>query len=149
MRAYAGYILPLKENLKNIFLFLHESVQIFYAFQDTAGGESLKKKISTAAIISKLGEMALGRGSDAVHLAFLDPESAQAQLDSLDLSMLSEIKRNSNGTVEIKLLNRLDALELLAKLVSEGGSQSAAEEFFRALQNAAEAKNGRMSELED
>jgi hypothetical protein len=63
--------------------------------------------------------------------------------------MLSEIKRNSNGTVEIKLLNRLDALELLSKLISEGGSQSAAEEFFRALQGAAEAKNGRSSGIED
>jgi len=124
-------------------------VQIFYAFSVSLGGESLKKKISNAAIISKLGEMALGRGSDAVRLAFMDPESAEACLDSLDLSMLSEIKRNSNGTVEIKLLNRLDALELLSKLISEGGSQSAAEEFFRALQGAAEAKNGRSSGIED
>jgi len=109
----------------------------------------LKKKVNGAAIISKLGEMALGCGSDAVRLAFMDPETAEFSVGSLDLSMLSELKRNANGTVEVKLLNRLDALELLSKLVSEGGSQSAAEDFFRALSGAAEAKNGRMSELED
>lgn len=109
----------------------------------------MKKKINSAAIISKLGEMALGRGSDALRLAFMDLETAELSVGSLDLSMLSEIKRNANGSVEIKLLNRLDALELLSKLVSEGGSQSAAEDFFRALSGAAGAKSERMSALED
>lgn len=102
----------------------------------------MKKKINSAAIISKLGEMALETKNDAVRLAFMEPESAEISVGTLDLSMLSEIKRNANGSVEIKLLNRLDALELLSKLVSEGGSQSAAEDFFRALSGAADTKNG-------
>ena len=54
-----------------------------------------------------------------------------AQLHKLDLSLLSEVKRNEKGTVEIRLVDRLKALEQLAAMV--GADTHQAEEFLRSL----------------
>lgn len=97
----------------------------------------IKRKINEKDILAKIGEIAFGKSNDAVKLAFLNADENPAMVDRLDLTMLSEVKRGSNGTVEIKLLNRLDALELLSKLTDCGGKSSGAEEFFGALDMAA------------
>lgn len=99
----------------------------------------MKRKLDGAEIVRGLADLAFGRVNDAVRLALFDPD--QIDLEKLDLSLLSEIKRGSNGAVEIKLLNRLDALELLAKLVgADGGQTEAAESFFRSLNEAAKGQ---------
>ena len=46
--------------------------------------------------------------------------------------MLSEVKRNDKGTVEVKLVDSLKALEQLALLAQEGGEDL--ESFLKALQ---------------
>ena len=52
-------------------------------------------------------------------------------MDALDLSLLSEVKRNDKGTVEIRLIDRLQALEALSGMVgSEEGEMKA---FLQAL----------------
>jgi hypothetical protein len=56
-------------------------------------------------------------------------------LDKLDLSLLSEVKRNDKGTVEVRLIDRLRALEQLQLLASENGSD--VEAFLLALQGEA------------
>ena len=61
----------------------------------------------------------------------------------LDLSALTEFKRSGNGTVEIKLADRLAVLEKLMKLL-EDEEHGKAEAFFRALEGkAAEPEAGR------
>ena len=103
------------------------------------GGLGLKRKIDGAEIVRGITDLAFGRVNDAVKLALFDPD--QIDLEKLDLSLLSEIKRGSNGVVEVKLLNRLDALALLAKLVGgDGGQTAASESFFRALNEAAKGQ---------
>jgi hypothetical protein len=52
-------------------------------------------------------------------------------LDKLDLSLLSEVKRNEKGTVEIKLIDRLKALEQLA--LEAGKDSGGAEAFLQAM----------------
>ena len=76
----------------------------------------------------RLAELAFGRANDCVRLV-LDNEMA---LDKLDLSLLSEVKRNDKGTVEEKLVDRLKALEQLAILAQENGEDL--ESFLKALQ---------------
>jgi len=99
----------------------------------------LKQKIDSTAAFKKIADLSSSRANDAVKLALLGPE--QLDLDKLDLSLLSEVKRGSNGAIEIKLLNRLDILALLAKLVgADGGQTAAAESFFRALDTAAKGQ---------
>ena len=82
--------------------------------------KSLKKRIADGElrrsdVARRLAELAFGKANDCVRLALEDDPS----LDRLDLSLLSEVKRNDKGTVEIKLIDRLRALEQLAEVAQE------------------------------
>ena len=83
-------------------------------------------------VTRRLAELAFGKANDCVRLALEDDPS----LDKLDLSLLSEVKRNDKGTVEIKLIDRLRALEQLAEAAEEGKTEM--EEFLQALQGGQE-----------
>ena len=92
----------------------------------------LKQRIQTGKIrredvTRRLAELAFGKANDCVRLALED----EPRLDKLDLSLLSEVKRNDKGTVEIRLIDRLQALEALSGMVgSEEGEMKA---FLQAL----------------
>ncbi len=93
-------------------------------------------------VIRELKKLALGKANDAVKLIFAG-EGGENAVDGLDLSLLYEVKRGSNGTIEVKLINRLEAVSLLAGLLDIGkndGVESAAA-LFRAMDEAA-AKTG-------
>ena len=85
-------------------------------------------KVTRADVTRRLAELAFGKANDCVRLALED----DPQLGELDLSLLSEVKRNDKGTVEIKLIDRLQALEQLA-LVAGDESQEL-DDFLQALQ---------------
>ena len=104
-------------------------------------GICLRKKLSGTDVINRIGNLAFGRANDAVKLVFLDPESKE-QIDRLDLSMVSEVKRGSNGVVEVKLINRIALLELLAGLTAPQTQKgNEAESFFTAMDRAAARLN--------
>ena len=105
--------------------------------KQTNGEKSLKERIRFGEIrrrdvTRRLAELAFGKANDCVRLV-LDGE---AKMDALDLSLLSEVKRNDKGAVEIRLIDRLRALEQLAQLASEGGSDL--ESFLKAMQGGQE-----------
>ena len=81
--------------------------------------------------------MAFGRANDAACLAFRgetpDPER-------LDLSAVSELKVTDKG-IEIKLVDRVRALETLWNLLESGGD-GGAEELYRALEDIAGQMEG-------
>ena len=79
-------------------------------------------------VTRRLAELAFGKANDCVRLALEDDPT----LDKLDLSLLSEVKRNDKGTVEIKLIDRLRALEQLAQVAEE--EKADLESFLQALQ---------------
>lgn len=85
-------------------------------------------RVTRADVARRLAELAFGGANDCVRLALEEG----APLDKLDLSLLSEIKRNDKGTVEIKLIDRLQALEQLERL-AEGDCQDLGR-FLQALQ---------------
>ena len=89
-------------------------------------------KISRSDVTRRLAELAFGKANDCVRLALED----DPQLGRLDLSLLSEVKRNDKGTVEIKLIDRLRALEQLAQVAGEDTQDL--EAFLQALQGEAE-----------
>lgn len=96
-------------------------------------GSSLKQRIRSGQltredVARRLAELAFGRANDCVRLVLEENTS----LDKLDLSLLSEVKRNDKGTVEVKLVDRLKALEQLAILAQESGEDL--ESFLKALQ---------------
>lgn len=80
-----------------------------------------------------LAALATGRANDCARLALEDtPPVAE-----LDLTLLQEIRRSANGAVEVHLVDRLKAAELLAALLEQERSDAA--DFFGALtQQAAE-----------
>ena len=93
----------------------------------------LKQRIRTGDIrrqdvTRRLAELAFGKANDCVKLALEE----NLCLEELDLSLLSEVKRNDKGTVEIKLIDRLRALEQLAQRAGEDRTDM--EDFLQALQ---------------
>ena len=100
---------------------------------EESGNQALKKRIRTGRVTRedvtrRLAELAFGKANDCVRLALED----DPQLGRLDLSLLSEVKRNDKGTVEIKLIDRLRALEQLALVAEE--EKTDLESFLQALQ---------------
>ena len=94
---------------------------------------SLKKRIREGTVrrkdvVRRMAELAFGKANDCVRLALED----EPPLDKLDLSLLSEVKRNEKGTVEIKLIDRLRALEQLSQ--TAGQDEGDMESFLMALQ---------------
>ena len=83
-------------------------------------------------VARRLAELAFGKANDCVRLVLEEG----APLKKLDLSLLSEVKRNDKGTVEVKLIDRLKALEHLAVLAQEDGADL--ESFLQALQGGEE-----------
>ena len=89
------------------------------------------------AIVRQLRRMLRAKPNDAVKLAFLD-KTEGAELGRLDLTPLSEFKRSSTGVVEIKLQDRIKAMELLERLAGQGeDGASGAEAFYQALEQSA------------
>ena len=75
----------------------------------------------------RLAELAFGRANDCVKLVLED----SPQVDALDLSLLSEVKRSDRGAVEVKLIDRLRALEALGGMV--GDEEGEMKAFLQAL----------------
>lgn len=102
-------------------------------------GKTLAQRIRSGQIrredvTRRLAELAFGKANDCVRLALEDAP----ELSRLDLSLLSEVKRNEKGTVEIKLIDRLKALEQLSQ--AAGQDRNGAQEFLRALQESGESQ---------
>lgn len=89
-------------------------------------------KVSKEDVTRRLAELAFGKANDCVRLALEDAP----ELGRLDLSLLSEVKRNDKGTVEIKLIDRLRALEQLAAVAGDDGGEL--EKFLEALNGGGE-----------
>jgi hypothetical protein len=114
---------------------------IFFVYRRLSGGDTVRRNFKKENILKYIAEIAFGKPNDAVKLAFLSPEELSDAIDALNLTMLSEIKRSGSG-VEVKLINRMEALKLLmAKTDSESGRESNAELFFQAINAAAGAKS--------
>lgn len=66
-------------------------------------------------IMEELRRLAGYKCNDAVRLAFLTEEET-GKIGRLDLTGLAELKRGSNGAIEIKLVDRLRVLELMDRI---------------------------------
>ena len=100
--------------------------------------QTLRKRIKTGKIkredvARRLAELAFGKVNDCVRLVLED----DPEVEKLDLGQLCEIKRNEKGTVEIKLVDRLRALEQLCQLAEQEGAD--VESFLKALSGGGEA----------
>ena len=95
----------------------------------------LKKRIKAGTITRedvarRLAELAFGKANDCVQLVL----GEDVQIEGLDLSLLTELKRNDKGTLEVRLVDRLRALEQLAALAQSSGTDL--ESFLQAMQGS-------------
>ena len=103
--------------------------------QEKNAERGLKQRIRSGQIqrqdvTRRLAELAFGKANDCVRLVLGEQEN----LEGLDLSLLTELKRNEKGTLEIRLVDRLKALELLAGLAESEGTDL--ESFLQAMQES-------------
>ena len=80
-----------------------------------------------SSVVSGLRRLAFGSCKDAVILAFSQELPPSEVIGGLDLFNVSEIKRDKGGGVEVKLFDRLKALEKLYELenaLCDGGKVS-------------------------
>ena len=84
-------------------------------------------------VLRQIEALAASPVNDAVRLAFLSEDELSA-LDGLDLSPITEFERTSNGSVELKFIDRLAALQWL---MERAGEDPRAERLYEALNAAA------------
>ena len=89
-------------------------------------------------VVRQMARLAFGEATDALKLA-LNPTNEH--LGGLDLSAVAEFKVTEKG-VEMKLVDRIRALEGLYNLLGSG-DDGGAEELYRAIENAADQMEGR------
>lgn len=82
-------------------------------------------------VTERLTQLAFGRVNDCVRLVMEDG----CDIGGLDLTLLAEVRRTEKGAVEIKLVDRMKALELLAAQV--GGERGEEQSLLAAMQAAA------------
>ncbi len=103
---------------------------------------SLRKNLSDSGnVTAALRRLAFGSCSDVISLAFADELPSHDILSRLDLFNVSEIKRDKSGRIEIKLFDRLKALEKLYELENAFSDRDKAADLLRALSSSAEEDN--------
>ena len=84
-------------------------------------------------VLRRLAQLAFGGANDAVYLAL---HGREADPETLDLSAVAEVKVTDKGGVEIKLVDRVRALETLCGLLDSSGG--GAGDLYRALAESAQ-----------
>lgn len=95
----------------------------------------------SASVKAGLRRLAFGSCKDAVTLAFSEELPPPGVIEKLDLFNVSEIKRVKGGGVEIKLFDRLKALEKLYELETAQEGKNMAAGLLEALTASAGAEN--------
>lgn len=90
-------------------------------------------------VITGLKRLAFGSCKDAAVLAFTEELPPPDVIERLDLFNVSEIKRVKGGGVEVKLFDRLKALEKLFELENSFSDRSSAAGLISALMSGEEA----------
>jgi len=90
--------------------------------------------------------LAFGSIADCVQLLYKENPTLQ-ELESMDLFLISEIKRPKDGAMEIKFFDRLKALEKLCE--AQQSSQENSMPFYKALENSASIFNNGEEDADD
>ena len=90
-------------------------------------------------VLRRLERLADQKANDAVKLAFLTEERVE-EIDGMDLRALTELKRHGNGAVEIKLVDKILALETLYGIAKQSGE--GAQALFQALERSTRRTEG-------
>lgn len=88
-------------------------------------------------LLKEIEDLAGCKVNDAVRLAFLGEEERE-ELGGLELSAITELKRSNSGTVEMKFIDRIAALQWLLEHVGQEEAPQAIK-LYEALGKTAES----------
>ena len=80
------------------------------------------KKPCREELLEQMRALACAKVNDAVKLVYLPQEERDA-IGRLNLTALAEFRRSGAGTVEMRFVDRMKALETLLELLSPGGEE--------------------------
>lgn len=100
-----------------------------------------ERRAGLAEVTEGYRRLAFGSVADAVKLIMRDEPPNEEELEKLDLTMVSDIKRPKGGGLEVKFFDRLKALDRLCEL-SAAGSAGEESDFLAALNRSAKALHG-------
>lgn len=80
------------------------------------------KKPYREELLEQMRALACAKVNDAVKLAYLPQEERDA-IGRLNLTALAEFRRSGAGTVEMRFVDRMKALETLLELLSPDGEE--------------------------
>ena len=83
-------------------------------------------------VLQQIVDLARSCINDAVRLAFMGEDEVEL-IKELDLSAVKEIKRGSNGSIELKFIDRVEALKWLAEQMES----PQADRLYQALEKSA------------
>lgn len=92
--------------------------------------ENTSAQIRREDAVRRLAQLAFGRANDAVKLAM---RTQEVDPETLDLSAVAEFRVTDKGGVEVKLVDRIRALETLCGLLESDRGQDA-ESLYQALE---------------
>ena len=95
--------------------------------------ETLSAQIQREDALRRMAQLAFGQANDAVKLAI---SPGLVELETLDLSAVAELKVTDKGGVEIKLVDRIRALESLFHMLESSGEENASQ-LYQMLAEAA------------
>ena len=95
--------------------------------------KSLSLRSPIPQVLAGLERLAFGSCNDAAKLIFSPDNLSPEDLAKLDLFNVTEIKRDKNGGVEIKLCDRQKAMEQMLTYASRTETQSQADALLTAL----------------
>lgn len=100
--------------------------------------ELCSKSDSSQLVLTGLKRLAFGSINDAIELAFSEDELPRGKLAKMDFFNISEIKKVKGGGVEIKVFDRLKALEAMIEYHISTGKRAQAFEIIDALKSVCE-----------
>ncbi len=100
-----------------------------------------QRRDPTQTALRALEDIALGDARDAVRLAFWPPETP-LDWKKFDASQIAEVKRHSNGAIELKLINRVEAIKQLALLAQATQAPEGLPQLLQALGASAQQEDG-------
>jgi len=90
-------------------------------------------------VIDGYRRLAFGSNRDVLRLMFRDEPPSPTTLARMDIFNVSSIKRDKNGTLEIKFYDRCEALQQLERFCTAAAGQEGVKMFYDAIARSVEA----------
>ena len=105
---------------------------VFFCFLTpyVKGGDKVKKKNYREIAVREIEKLALCKTNDVLYLMFSKEVPEPAAFKKIDFSYVTEIKRDKDGGLQVKFVDRQSLFESLVKLTSEEKNENDAANFL-------------------